>query len=141
MRPTTGMTRSFTRESTILPNAAPMMTPTARSTTLPFTANSRNSLANDIRASGGLGRRIFARKGVPGTPPGALPYAAPQNGLQVGTSNPLKCRINLVSRRFSRPPPPEMTAIVLDQVDERRRRLLLVATSAAGAVAAAGVAA
>src|SRR6266571_6380911 len=48
MRPTTGMMRSLTSESTILPNAAPMITPTARSTTLPLTANSRNSLMNDM---------------------------------------------------------------------------------------------
>src|SRR3982751_1855864 len=53
MRPTTGMTRALTSESTILPNAAPMITPTARSTTFPLSANSRNSLANDI------GRRSF----------------------------------------------------------------------------------
>src|SRR3954462_3525029 len=52
MRLTTGMMRSFTNGSTILPNAAPMMTPTARSTTLPLTANSRNSLANDIDSPG-----------------------------------------------------------------------------------------
>src|SRR5213076_955437 len=48
MRLTTGMIRSLTSESTIFPNAAPMITPTARSTTLPLTANSRNSLMNDI---------------------------------------------------------------------------------------------
>jgi len=33
----------ITNEETILPNAPPMITPTAMSTTLPFTANSRNS--------------------------------------------------------------------------------------------------
>src|SRR5205807_8949897 len=47
--PTMGMMTSLTNESTILPNAAPMITPTARSTTLPFIANSRNSVMNDIR--------------------------------------------------------------------------------------------
>src|SRR5205814_3427570 len=47
-RPTMGMIRSLTSESTILPKAAPMMTPTARSTTFPLTANSRNSDANDM---------------------------------------------------------------------------------------------
>src|SRR6201995_4246932 len=40
-----GMMRSATSEVTIAPNAAPMMTPTARSTTLPFIANSRNSFS------------------------------------------------------------------------------------------------
>src|SRR6185295_3914171 len=47
-RLTIGMIRSLTSESTILPNAAPMMTPTARSMTFPLSANSRNSLANDM---------------------------------------------------------------------------------------------
>ena len=42
-RPTSGMMTSATSESTILPKAAPMITPTARSITLPLTANSRNS--------------------------------------------------------------------------------------------------
>jgi hypothetical protein len=37
------MMTSFTSEVTILPNAAPMMIPTAMSTTLPFMAKSRNS--------------------------------------------------------------------------------------------------
>lgn len=40
---TSGMIRSPTTESTILPKAAPMMTPTARSIALPLTANSLNS--------------------------------------------------------------------------------------------------
>src|SRR5436190_881201 len=39
------MTMSSTSEATILPNAAPMITPTARSTTLPFTAKSLNSVS------------------------------------------------------------------------------------------------
>src|SRR6266496_811657 len=39
------MMTSPTSEVTMAPNAAPMMTPTARSTTLPFIANSRNSLS------------------------------------------------------------------------------------------------
>ena len=38
-----GMTMSFTKESTILPKAPPIMTPTARSTTLPLTAKALNS--------------------------------------------------------------------------------------------------
>src|SRR2546422_9340233 len=40
-----GMMMSPTSEVTIAPKAAPMMTPTARSTTLPFIANSRNSFS------------------------------------------------------------------------------------------------
>src|SRR5258708_6327315 len=39
------MMMSPTSEVTMPPKAAPMMTPTARSTTLPFIANSRNSLS------------------------------------------------------------------------------------------------
>ena len=42
--PTGGMMTSLTSEVTIVPKAAPMMTPTARSTTLPRIANSLNSL-------------------------------------------------------------------------------------------------
>jgi hypothetical protein len=38
-----GMTTSFTNEVTIAPNAAPMITPTARSTALPLIANVLNS--------------------------------------------------------------------------------------------------
>ena len=45
---TTGMIRSVTTESTILPNAPPMITPTAKSITLPLTANSLNSLTIPI---------------------------------------------------------------------------------------------
>ena len=37
-----GMTMSFTKESTIFPNAPPIMTPTARSMTLPLTAKALN---------------------------------------------------------------------------------------------------
>src|SRR5437764_12053224 len=40
-----GMMTSPTSELTIAPKAAPMMTPTARSTTLPFIANSWNSFS------------------------------------------------------------------------------------------------
>src|SRR5437879_6370953 len=40
-----GMMTSPTSEVTIAPKAAPMMTPTARSTTFPFIANSRNSFS------------------------------------------------------------------------------------------------
>src|SRR5271156_5675552 len=46
---------SPTSEVTMAPKAAPMMTPTARSTTLPFIANSRNSfsmLETFLRSSG-----------------------------------------------------------------------------------------
>src|SRR5271170_247884 len=40
-----GMMISPTSELTMAPKATPMMTPTARSTTLPFMANSRNSFS------------------------------------------------------------------------------------------------
>lgn len=45
-----GMITSFTRDVTIVLNAAPMMIPTAMSTTLPRMANSLNSFINDISA-------------------------------------------------------------------------------------------
>src|SRR3954470_6957955 len=48
------MITSPTSELTIAPKAAPMMTPTARSTTLPFTANSRNSLSIRVPLSSTL---------------------------------------------------------------------------------------
>lgn len=41
-----GMMMSSTSEDTILPNAAPMITPTAMSMTLPFMAKSLNSWKN-----------------------------------------------------------------------------------------------
>src|SRR5438067_2603573 len=43
--PIIGMMRSATSEDTIFPKAVPMITPTARSTTLPLIANSRNSFS------------------------------------------------------------------------------------------------
>ena len=46
--PTRGMRMSFTREEMILPNAPPMITPTAMSMTLPFIAKSLKSLGCDI---------------------------------------------------------------------------------------------
>ena len=45
IEPMIGMMMSPTSELTMAPKAAPMMTPTARSTTLPFIANSRNSFS------------------------------------------------------------------------------------------------
>ena len=49
--PITGMTTSFTSEPTILPKAAPITTPTARSTTLPRIANSLNSVMKPMFVS------------------------------------------------------------------------------------------
>ena len=43
--PSGGIMTSFTSDVVILPNAAPMMTPTAMSTTLPRIAKSLNSLS------------------------------------------------------------------------------------------------
>src|SRR4029078_8638508 len=52
MRPMIGMMMSVTSESTILPKAAPMITPMARSTTLPRNANFLNSWSICISPSG-----------------------------------------------------------------------------------------
>ena len=46
--PINGISTSSTNEVTILPKAPPMITPTAMSITLPFMANSLNSLTNPI---------------------------------------------------------------------------------------------
>src|SRR6185437_13542322 len=51
MRPIIGMMMSVTSESTILPKAAPMITPMARSTTLPRNANFLNSWSMCISPS------------------------------------------------------------------------------------------
>src|SRR6266576_3744436 len=68
--PMTGMIRSLTSDSTILPNAAPMMTATARSITFPLTAKSRKSFSIDMMISSstwaflnsGLGKRGSDRR-------------------------------------------------------------------------------
>src|SRR5215467_8745856 len=58
-RPMGGIITSSTSDETIFPKAAPMITPTARSTTLPRIANSLNSfntfclLCSSIKANGG----------------------------------------------------------------------------------------
>ena len=46
--PIGGIRMSLTSDETIFPNAPPMITPTAMSITLPFMANSLNSLKNPI---------------------------------------------------------------------------------------------
>src|SRR6201747_2726958 len=58
-----GMMMSPTSEVTMPPKAAPMMTPTARSTTLPFIANSRNSLSicSPFSSTSPTGRFMVAR--------------------------------------------------------------------------------
>jgi hypothetical protein len=47
-QPKGGMTTSPTKDETILPNAAPMIIPTAISTTFPLTAKALNSLITPI---------------------------------------------------------------------------------------------
>ena len=46
MMPSSGMKMSLTRDVVILPNAPPMITPMAMSTTLPRMANALNSSKN-----------------------------------------------------------------------------------------------
>ena len=46
-QPMGGIMRSLTIEETILPKAPPMITPTAISTALPFTAKSLNSFMKE----------------------------------------------------------------------------------------------
>jgi hypothetical protein len=52
--PITGMMMSLTSESTIFPKAPPMMTPTAKSSTLPLMAKSRNSCIMPMKMSSGF---------------------------------------------------------------------------------------
>src|SRR5438874_3915320 len=59
MTPITGMTMSATSDEMILPKAAPMITATARSTTLPLTANSRNSFSQPVMGSSASWIRNF----------------------------------------------------------------------------------
>src|SRR5882724_7919972 len=61
-RPSGGISTSLTSEVTILPNAAPMMRPTARSTTLPRIAKSRNSFS--ISHPLDRAHRIIAGSGI-----------------------------------------------------------------------------
>ncbi|MNC90501.1 hypothetical protein D3C83_66070 [compost metagenome] len=65
--PIGGMMTSLTSESTILPNAAPMMMPTAISTTLPRIANSLNSLSMMDSFEGRDLRRLRRVTAVSGT--------------------------------------------------------------------------
>jgi hypothetical protein len=46
--PIGGISTSSTSDVTIFPNAAPMITPTAKSMTLPRMANSLNSFSTDV---------------------------------------------------------------------------------------------
>src|SRR4051812_5384052 len=54
-RATRGMMKSATRDETIFPKAAPMTTPTARSTTFPLKANDLKSATRDMGSSQGFG--------------------------------------------------------------------------------------
>src|SRR6266513_1252574 len=79
MAPMIGMMMSPTSEVTMPPNAAPMMTPTARSTTLPFIANSRNSFS--IRRPFSLASRT-GRLDV-----GGVESSVDQPGMHHGAAN------------------------------------------------------
>src|SRR3569833_2987427 len=61
MAPMMGMMTSPTSELTIAPKAAPIKTPTARSTTLPFIANSLNSFST---ANPLLRRRAYSEGAI-----------------------------------------------------------------------------
>src|SRR5882724_10438477 len=67
--PIVGMMMSLTMDVTILPNAAPIMIPTAMSTTLPRIANSLNSLTMPMTlllSRGWLGPRLLAEHAADG---------------------------------------------------------------------------
>src|SRR5262245_20718339 len=73
-RPMGGMITSATMDVTILPKATPMISPTARSSTLPFTANSRNSLRIGMT-------RLLARPEHRGCPVTLTDEGAPREEL------------------------------------------------------------
>src|SRR5471032_1547433 len=68
-RPSGGINKSLTKDVTILPKAAPMTMPTARSMTLPRSANSRNSfhIAHRSLFSAGGKHALQNRHRVAGT--------------------------------------------------------------------------
>src|SRR6267154_68239 len=70
-----GMMMSPTSEVTMPPKAAPMMTPTARSSTLPFIANSRNYFS--------MGFSYFRRRSR------ALSASVDQAGMNQGVADHL----------------------------------------------------
>src|ERR687891_693432 len=57
---TSGMITCLTSESMILPNAAPMITPTARSTTLPLKANALNSSNSESACFAGPAKQALS---------------------------------------------------------------------------------
>src|SRR5690606_10071341 len=96
------MIRSLTVESTILPKAPPMITPTARSTTLPLTANCLNSLKNPILAlltiaatavDGPDFRACFPR-GWPLFPAWRAPCSVEVRGCCKNVATPHPCRVS-----------------------------------------------
>src|SRR6185503_20695563 len=79
-----GMMMSFTRELTMVVKDAPMMTPIARSTTLPRTANFLNSVNRDMdRGPFWIGLRLVAR-GLVNKPPRHCQIGRGQHHSQQG---------------------------------------------------------
>src|SRR2546425_402239 len=93
-RPIGGIRTSLTSEVTIVPNAAPMITPTARSTTLPRMTNVLNSLSMGLSPV-----RAARARGAPSWPtrsahtlqwaPGGARGAALQNAGELPDSLPV----------------------------------------------------
>src|SRR3989442_15541215 len=80
-RPIGGMRRSPTNDDTILPKAAPMITPIARSTTLPRRMNCLNSLS--IIPPHLLSPRLTARSERFGSNRGPLPRGERENSVRL----------------------------------------------------------
>ncbi len=93
---------SATSEETIFPNAVPTMTPTARSTTLPFTAKFRNSSMKEvIRSVAQASRSRLFRclcEGAERARTHADADAANLLCLEVDLEFPLTCDIRMASR-------------------------------------------
>src|SRR5450755_1947693 len=67
-RPIGGIRMSLVNDATIFPNAAPMMTPTARSSTLPLLMNSLNSLSMEVSLSSLHAQATADHRGVLAAP-------------------------------------------------------------------------
>src|SRR4051812_49835774 len=101
--PIVGVMRSLTIDWTRPPKAAPMMTPMARSTMLPLSANSRNSLSMTISPHGpvsqegvgqpmAIGKLEGMRAGSAGAGVGSyagVPAAAPFPPLEPYATHPV----------------------------------------------------
>src|SRR5690242_16586708 len=94
------MRMCFTSESTILPNAAPMITPTARSITLPFRAKFLNSSSSDSARRAGS----TAPSDLSGSMSLSWVREEGKNGRGGGARQPPDRRSRMLHHAFQKPP-------------------------------------